>query len=135
LRAAYRLLRPGGRLVVVTPNVNSLARRIFSRHWVSWDPPRHLFMFSNRALRRMLGEAGFTVRRAWTPTRTVRWVVQTSQQIRHQGKCANAARPNYGPAARWGGRLLRLLENALSPICGLGEELVMVAGRPEGRSR
>lgn len=131
LRCAYRLLRPGGRLVVVTPNVNSLARRLFSRHWASWDPPRHLFLFSNRTLRRALSEAGFNVRQAWTPTRTARWVWQVSRQIRRHGKCTNAARPRYSRASRWGGRLLRMAENVLAPICGVGEELVMVAARPE----
>ena len=131
LRTAYRLLRPGGRLVVVTPNINSLARRIFARHWFSWDPPRHLFLFSNRTLRRALTEAGFNVRQAWTPTRTARWVVHVSRQIGRDGKCTNAACPKYGPTSRWGGRLLRLAENALAPICGVGEELVMVATRTE----
>ena len=131
LQSAYRLLRPGGRLVVVTPNVNSLARRHFSRHWVHWDPPRHLFLFSNRTLGRALTEAGFNVRKAWTPTRTARWVVQVSRQIRRDGKCTNAARPKSDLASRWGGRLLRLAEDALAPICGMGEELLMVAVRPE----
>jgi 2-polyprenyl-3-methyl-5-hydroxy-6-metoxy-1,4-benzoquinol methylase len=131
LQSAYSLLRPGGRLVVVTPNVDSLARRLFSRHWASWDPPRHLFLFSNRTLRRALTEAGFNVRKAWTPTRTARWVVQVSRQIRRYGKCTNAACPQYSLASHWGGRLLRLAENALAPICDVGEELVMVATRPE----
>jgi 2-polyprenyl-3-methyl-5-hydroxy-6-metoxy-1,4-benzoquinol methylase len=131
LRCAYRLLRPGGSLVVVTPNVDSLARRFFSSHWVSWDPPRHLFVFSKRALHRVITDAGFNVRQAWTPARTARWVWQVSRQIRRDGKCTDAARPKSSFASRWGGRLLRLAENTLAPSCDLGEELVVVAIKPK----
>ena len=115
----------------MTPNVDSLARRLFSDHWFSWDPPRHLFVFSKRTLRRVVTDAGCNVCRVWTPARTARWVWQVSRQIRRDGKCTDVARPRYSRASRWGGRLLRMAENALAPICGVGEELVMVAARPE----
>lgn len=131
LRCVHRLLRPGGRLVIATPNVHSLARRLFSSHWVSWDPPRHLFVFSRQALRHVVTDAGFCVRQVWTPTRTARWVWQVSRRIRRDGNCTDAARPQSNRISRWGGRLLRVVENMLAPICGVGEELVMVAAKPQ----
>lgn len=133
LRCVHRLLRPGGRLVVVTPNVDSLARRIFSSDWVSWDPPRHLFVFSRQALRHVVTDAGFCVRQVWTPTRTARWVWQVSRRIRRDGKCTDAACLQSNRISRWGGRLLRTVENMLAPIRGVGEELVMVATKPQDR--
>jgi SAM-dependent methyltransferase len=54
-----RLLRPGGRLVMVTPNLDALGHRIFGRDWRGLEPPRHLFLFTARALRRFARRAGF----------------------------------------------------------------------------
>ncbi|MBM3294720.1 MAG: class I SAM-dependent methyltransferase [Candidatus Aminicenantes bacterium] len=66
---AFRILAPGGALVIVTPNIHSLAARAAGRRW--WHlRPGHLAYFSSRSLRRLLAEAGFRIlswrRYAWT---------------------------------------------------------------------
>lgn len=60
LCAARRLLAPGGWLVVSLPNAESWQARVFGRHWFHADPPRHLWHFSPRTLRRLCRRAGFT---------------------------------------------------------------------------
>jgi 2-polyprenyl-3-methyl-5-hydroxy-6-metoxy-1,4-benzoquinol methylase len=60
LQASYKLLKPGGKLVILTPNVRSLIHFLFKDAW-SLDPPRHLILFSPKALRRMVEDAGFNV--------------------------------------------------------------------------
>jgi 2-polyprenyl-3-methyl-5-hydroxy-6-metoxy-1,4-benzoquinol methylase len=50
LEAATRALRPGGALVVATPNPDGLEARLLGRRWVHVDAPRHLFLISPRAL-------------------------------------------------------------------------------------
>jgi SAM-dependent methyltransferase len=60
---AYRLLVPGGRLIVAAPNIEGLAFRWFGRCWYGLDLPRHLSHFSPRTLREILCRAGFRVRR------------------------------------------------------------------------
>lgn len=59
LRQCRKLLRPGGRLVLSTPNVESLGHRVYGRNWLSLDPPRHLVLHSRRSLKNVLREAGF----------------------------------------------------------------------------
>jgi SAM-dependent methyltransferase len=59
LRGAYRLLAPGGRLLVATPNIDSLAFRWFGPAWSALDLPRHLTHFSPWTMRMMLHRAGF----------------------------------------------------------------------------
>jgi len=61
LRKARALLKPGGTLLIGTPNWNCREVRIFRRFWVALDTPRHLIMFTPRSLRRALEDAGFEV--------------------------------------------------------------------------
>jgi len=44
LAAATGCLRPGGLLVVVTPNASSLGHRVFRADWYALDAPRHLLV-------------------------------------------------------------------------------------------
>ena len=60
-RECCRLLKPGGLLVAVTPNVNSLGHQAFGRHWRGLEPPRHLHLFSPNSLRRCAEQAGLQV--------------------------------------------------------------------------
>ncbi|WP_162657644.1 class I SAM-dependent methyltransferase [Tuwongella immobilis] len=59
LREAYRLLVPGGRLLVATPNIESWPHRWFGTNWFGLDLPRHLTHFTPTTLRRMIETAGF----------------------------------------------------------------------------
>ena len=63
LRAAYRLLAPGGQLVVAVPNIDSLPFKWFGRNWRGLDLPRHLTHFTPDTLQLMLARAGFEVGR------------------------------------------------------------------------
>lgn len=60
LAACRRLLRPGGRLALSTPNIESRGLALFHRHWLHLDVPRHLHLFSARSLGAVLRGAGFS---------------------------------------------------------------------------
>ena len=61
LMECMRILKPGGKLVVVTPNVESVGAALFGSFWRGWEPPRHLHMFSVKSLKCFLSRAGFDV--------------------------------------------------------------------------
>lgn len=61
LGECMRLLKPGGRLVVTTPNVAGAAATLFGRFWRGWEPPRHLHLFSVGSLRNILLKSGFDI--------------------------------------------------------------------------
>ncbi len=63
LLAARKLLRPGGRLIVQTPNTASWQFALLGRRWSGLDVPRHLVSFPARGLERLLESCGFQVTR------------------------------------------------------------------------
>ena len=75
LRAVYRLLAPGGRVVIVTDNAGSPDFVLFGgRHWGGYHFPRHFHLFTRRKLTMLAAAAGLTVDRIVTPMSPVNWV-------------------------------------------------------------
>jgi len=61
LGAAARLLEPGGRLILTTPNVEGLEFRLLGARSISLQVPRHLYFFSAGTLSRACARAGLRV--------------------------------------------------------------------------
>jgi 2-polyprenyl-3-methyl-5-hydroxy-6-metoxy-1,4-benzoquinol methylase len=59
LAECARILKPGGQVVVATPNNASLGHRCFKENWRGLEPPRHLHIFSPQSLRQVLAQAGY----------------------------------------------------------------------------
>ncbi len=61
LAKVRRVLRPGGVLLVVTPNVGSWIARLQRRRWVSLKFPEHVALYSRATLRRACAAAGLRI--------------------------------------------------------------------------
>ncbi len=59
LKAAYKLLKPGGTLWIETPNITSVGHKKFGKNWFHLDPPRHLVLFNSSSLNTAINSAGF----------------------------------------------------------------------------
>lgn len=65
LARAAVLLRPGGTLVLSTPNIGATFARLCGRRWPFLTPPEHLGYFTHGSLSRLLDDCGFD-ERLWT---------------------------------------------------------------------
>jgi SAM-dependent methyltransferase len=75
-----RALRPGGVLWIATPSLDAEAHRLFGRHWIHLEPPRHAVLYSVSGLTRLLTPLGFHVVRV-RPLRQARWSFRLSDAL------------------------------------------------------
>jgi SAM-dependent methyltransferase len=130
LNECFRVLAPGGRLVITTPNVQSWGHRHFGQHWIGLDPPRHLVIFTLRALHDLTENAGYRIVELRSSARVGGLMCGNSALIRSTGVYQSEAGEVPGWIAREALKQ-HLLENArlwLDPLAG--EELVLVASKP-----
>ncbi|MGH9641898.1 MAG: class I SAM-dependent methyltransferase [Terriglobales bacterium] len=129
LRECLLRLRPGGHLVLQTPNAESLGARMFGQAWIPWDPPRHLYLFTMGTLRRAVEEAGFLVDEVRTSARDAHFIWTVSQEIRRRGDAQKAF------LCRRSGRLDTIVSGLFQVVESFagrkaGEEVVLIAHRP-----
>lgn len=53
-----RILKPGGKLIIETPNSQALGRTLFGVNWYANDVPRHLILFSPDTLKKLAEKYG-----------------------------------------------------------------------------
>jgi len=82
LRECLRILKPGGLLVMTTPNAHSIGATEFGASWRGWEAPRHLHLFTVVALSNLTQQAGFEVSEATTFSAGSAVVYRVSREIR-----------------------------------------------------
>jgi SAM-dependent methyltransferase len=75
LEGVRRVVKPGGRLLIITDNTGSPDFRLFRRrHWGGYHFPRHFNLFNRSSLRRLATRTGWDVAELATIASPVNWV-------------------------------------------------------------
>jgi 2-polyprenyl-3-methyl-5-hydroxy-6-metoxy-1,4-benzoquinol methylase len=85
LTESYRILKPGGSLVVVTPNIASFGYRHFERNWRGLEPPRHLHLFSRSTIENIANRAGIQKIATWISPANAEWLALASIDFQASG--------------------------------------------------
>lgn len=136
LRESWRILKPGGGLVVTTPNIESFGHRLFRGSWRGLEVPRHLYLFSLPSLGTCIRQLGYRIEMQRTSARSAWEIWYTSRLLRRDGGI-----PNYFPRPlnqrlRLEGLVFQLLQHLL--LCwnrNIGEQIVLMASKPAPQLR
>jgi 2-polyprenyl-3-methyl-5-hydroxy-6-metoxy-1,4-benzoquinol methylase len=138
IQTAWRLLKPGGRLVVQVPNASSWQFLLLGEHWNGLDVPRHLINFRSADIQTLIENSNFKVlRKKYFSLRD------------NPAGLASSIAPSLDPMARRVRKVteterVRLLKNlgyfslvlaavpftALEAACGAGSTVMVEAQKP-----
>jgi 2-polyprenyl-3-methyl-5-hydroxy-6-metoxy-1,4-benzoquinol methylase len=85
LKICRQLLKPRGRLIILTPNLHALGHRWFGRDWLHLDPPRHLNLFTQESMTAACKMAGVLNISCQTTLRDANWTLGGSLALSCNG--------------------------------------------------
>ena len=84
LKECLRVLKPGGKLMMVTPNINAYGHTKFKSAWRGLEVPRHLNIFSVKSLSEAIRRAGFGILNIKTLSRSAFYMYIHSLEIQNK---------------------------------------------------
>lgn len=126
LKECKRILKPGGKLVILTPNFESLGHKIFRSQWLGLDVSRHLVLFTANTLSEAIQKGGLKVAILSTTGRISEFLWLVSYNLKKYNQNAYFVKTTF---------LSRFMAKAFDKKIRLllvwnkkaGDELVMVA--------
>jgi 2-polyprenyl-3-methyl-5-hydroxy-6-metoxy-1,4-benzoquinol methylase len=131
LQTARRLLAPGGRLFLKTPNFDSLDARLFRHHsWGGYHTPRHFVLFNRESMVRLCGECGLKIVRFSYTQGAPFWSVSALDALRRMGmvRISPSHPAIYHPLMPLLQALFAAFDFARGPLARLSQMQFVLAG-------
>lgn len=129
LKECHRVLRPGARLVLTTPNALARAHRLYGHHWRGLEPPRHLHIFTPAALSRCARAAGFMPIELKTLAAESAGIYRASDTARSQHSAESRACAATGVIRSWRMRHTEYRETRRDPE--IGQDILLIGVKPK----
>ena len=59
IKESNRILKPGGKIILTTPNSKSISFKLFKDKWIDIAPPEHVLIYSKKSLEMLFRKYGF----------------------------------------------------------------------------
>ncbi len=119
-----------GRLVVSTPNINSLGHKWFGKYWRGLETPRHLNVFSPEGFSRCVARAGLSLISLSTETRMAR-VLYIPSAYGQKGMRRVGERSDFNTSTKVASYFFQVLEDLMARVKpDIGEEIFCVCAAP-----
>jgi 2-polyprenyl-3-methyl-5-hydroxy-6-metoxy-1,4-benzoquinol methylase len=119
-------LKPGGRIWLQTPNVESAGAQRYGADWRGLEPPRHVVLFGPGSLRQALERSGFAAMALMPPQLDAAFYIGQSEAIRAGRDPYRPDRAERRAARREGGAW----DRAALADPARAESITMIAFRP-----
>jgi 2-polyprenyl-3-methyl-5-hydroxy-6-metoxy-1,4-benzoquinol methylase len=121
----FRILKPGGLMILRTPNSRALGRGWFGTNWFANDVPRHLILFSPKNLSILAERIWFQHHKTETFS-SPKIILNSWDYLTH-----NRGRPSKKRKLR---RMIARLYVAAAAITGRGDEIFCMFSKPEAKA-
>ena len=132
LRECNRILKPGGKVVLTTPNSSCWGHRLFKKNWRGLEPPRHLHVFCPSSMEQTLRRAGFGVVLVRSLASTFIWRLSLTLRLDLTNRSAKDFR---FAIARWLGFVLSSAAHAALIFDALAGECLWIVATKDSAPR
>jgi SAM-dependent methyltransferase len=120
LQEYWRLLKPGGQVLMTVPNFACLQSRLAGASWRGIEAPRHLYLYTEKTLEALLCHANFK-------DIFIKPVSLSIIDLVKFYESPNPANNDRHSTVWWNNRFLYILNAAIAPSLGFGESLFITA--------
>lgn len=122
IQECNRILKTNGYLIMITPNVGSLGRKLYGRSWRGLETPRHLYLYNKNSLKQLLSLSLFqSINVKTLPFRSM-YILNKSPKYKYQLKGVVFLYRIYNSLLF----SIEILTDKLFGLC-LAEEIMVVA--------